>query len=102
MGMAKVRQSREPSPFDLEQMLTVLRSARARLLAEDPNIERDEVLYHDMIDGESGDALDLLDEMMRTVVGYEDMVRMAETRIEIMQARAKLWQERADRLRGIC
>jgi len=100
--MAKVRQTaREPSQFDLEQMMTTLISARARLLAEDPNIERDEVLYHDMIEGESGDVLDVLDETMRTVVGYEDMVQMAERRIEIIQERARRWQERAERLRGI-
>ena len=90
-----------PSPFRLEQAMSALLSARARLLAEDPDIQDDERLYSDMLQGESeGDPFDVLDRVIRAAIHPGSMADAAKRRADEIAGRAARYARRRDNLRA--
>ena len=90
-----------PSPFRLEQAMSALLSARARLLAEDPDIESDERLYLDCLEGQSeGDPFDVLDRVIRAAIHAGSMADAAKRRADEISARAARYARRRDNLRA--
>ena len=90
-----------PSPFRIEQAMSALLSARARLLAEDPDIESDERLYADMLEGQSeGDPFDVLDRVIRAAIHAGSMADAAKRRADEISARAARYARRRDNLRA--
>jgi hypothetical protein len=55
------------SPYQQEQAVTLIRSVRERLLADDPDIAADPDLWRDTLDGES-DAIDLIRNLIRASI----------------------------------
>lgn len=89
-----------PSPYQLEQALAALLATRQRLLVEDPEIENDERLFADMLEGESGDAMEMLDGVLRAAVQADSMAAAAEARATDLEARRDRYRNRAKVLRG--
>lgn len=89
------------SPYKLEQAFSALLAARQRLLAEDPDIASDERLFSDMLEGEAGDAMEMLDRVLRASVHARDMSDAAQARAEEITARYNRYKKRAEALRGV-
>lgn len=89
------------SPYKLEQAMSALLAARQRLLAEDPDIASDERLFSDMLEGEAGDAMEMLDRVLRASVHASDMSDAAQARAEEIAARYNRYKKRAEALRGV-
>lgn len=89
-----------PSPYALEQAFSVLLSVRQRLLEEDPEIEHDERLMADCLDGESGDAMEVVRQLVRASMHAKSMAEAAKSRASDIQARADRYAKRETSLRG--
>ena len=80
--------------------MAALMAVRSRLLADDPEIEHDERLLADMLEGEGGDAMDVLDRVLRASLHAKDMAQAAKDRAAEMEQRAARYVRRAEALRG--
>ena len=89
-----------PSPYAIEQAMSVLMAVRQRLLEEDPDIASDEKLFSDMLDGESGDAMQVIHRMVRAALHASSMSTAAKIRAQDMQERSRRYANREDALRG--
>lgn len=89
-----------PSPYALERAMSVLMAVRQRLLEEDPDIASDERLFADMLDGESGDAMQIIHHMVRAALHASSMATAAKIRSQDMQERSRRYASREDTLRG--
>jgi hypothetical protein len=83
--------------YGLMQIAAVIDSVRARLLEADPDIERDNALYIDCMDGES-DAIDYMRQLGRA---YLDRKAFKEA-IGIRIANMKVRYEREERQEVLC
>lgn len=90
-----------PSPFALERAMSILMAVREKLLVEDPTIQEDERLFSDMLEGQSGDAMDVLDRMVRAAQHASSMATAAKIRAQDMMERSKRYANREDTLRGV-
>lgn len=91
-----------PSPRRIFEAMTILRAAKDRLLAEDPDIESDDHLLHDMLEGEAeGDPFAVLDQIIRAAIEAGDRADAAKLRAEAILARAERYNRRRDALRGV-
>lgn len=91
---------RPPSPYRMAQATAVLLAVRKRLLDEFPDIATDERLFVDMLDGEGGDAIDVLDRVIRASIHAHDMAEAASRRMEALAAREERFERREQMLRG--
>lgn len=89
-----------PSPYALEQAMSVLMAVRQRLLEEDPDIAGDERLFADMLDGESGDAMQVIHRMVRATLHANSMAIAAKIRAQDIQERSKRYANREEALRA--
>lgn len=89
-----------PSPYALEQAMSALLATRQRLLQEDPDLASDERLFSDMLEGESGDAMDILHRVLRSAVYAEDMADAIGSRIDDLKVRHARFVGRSQALRG--
>jgi Siphovirus Gp157 len=89
-----------PSAWKLEQAMSVLLSVRQRLLDDDPEMASDEKLFSDMLDGESGDAMEVLDAVIRASIIATSMAAEAASRAKSISDRATRYKARAEALRG--
>lgn len=89
-----------PSPRAMEQAMSVLLAVRQRLLEEDPDIASDEKLFADMLDGESGDAMQIIHRMVRASLHASSMATAAKIRAQDMAERSKRYANREDALRA--
>lgn len=89
-----------PSPFRLEQAMSVLMSVRSRLLEDDPDLADDERLMADMLEGETGDAMEVLHRMVRASMHAKSMAEAAKQRAADIAARAERYARRDAALRG--
>jgi Siphovirus Gp157 len=80
------------APYQQEQAATLIKSVRARLLADDPDIAADPDLWRDTLDGES-DAIDLIRNLIRASIEADLMAESARKRQAEIAGRA----ERAER-----
>lgn len=91
-----------PSPRRIYEATLALAAARDRLLAEDPDLESDQRLFHDMVEGEAeGDPFAVLDQVIRAAIEADAMAEAAKVRADAMLARAARFAKRRDALRGI-
>lgn len=89
-----------PSPYQLEQAMSVLLSVRQRLLEEDPDIADDERLMTDMLEGETGDAMEVLHRMVRAALHAKSMSEAAKLRAADIITRADRYAKRDSAIRG--
>jgi hypothetical protein len=89
-----------PTPYALEQAMSVLMAVRSRLLEDDPDLADDERLMADMLEGESDDALEVLHRMVRASLHAKSMAEAAKQRAADMDARAARYARRDAALRG--
>jgi hypothetical protein len=93
--------ARAPSAYRMEQAMSALTAARARLLAEDPTIADDDVLMHDMLDGEANDALPVLHRMLRAAVEADRLAKDAEAWVKDVKAREARYKRRSEAFRAM-
>lgn len=89
-----------PSAWQMEQAMSVLLATAARLREDDPELMADERLFQDMLDGEGGDAMEVLDRVIRASVVAASFAKEAAERADAIAERAKRYRYRADTLRG--
>ncbi len=89
-----------PTAWQLEQAMACLMAVRSRLLEEDPDLADDERLMADMLEGESGDALEVLHRMVRASLHAKSMAEAAKQRAADITARAARYAKREGDLRG--
>ena len=93
--MSKTRTNSPPptlSPWQQEQVATMIRQFRERLLAEDSDIAEDPELWRDMLDSET-DAVDLIRGLIRGSIDADILAEAIRKRQDEIAARA----ERAER-----
>ncbi len=88
------------SAFRMEQAMSVLLAVRQRLLQDDPDLADDEKLFTDMLDGEGGDAMEVLDRVLRAAVHAKTMAKAAKERAAEIGERAARYDRREASLRG--
>ncbi|HWJ40959.1 MAG TPA: siphovirus Gp157 family protein [Candidatus Limnocylindrales bacterium] len=87
------------SPNAQHRALLTLRAIRDQLLAIDPSIIEDVPLFTDTLDGEGGDALDILSGMVRAALDAETMVAAIRLRKADLEQRAARFEKRNTSLR---
>ena len=90
----------QPSAWQLEQAMSVLLATAARLRTEDSELMEDERLFADMLEGEGGDAMDVLDRVIRASIVATSFAKEAKERADAIAERAARYKARADNLRG--
>jgi hypothetical protein len=92
----------EPTPYQFRAAMEALLRAHAKLLIEDKDIEKDERLLHDMLEGDAdtGNAMDVLHGVLRAALAAEDLETLARARAQQTQDRAKRFEKRATTLRA--
>lgn len=93
--------NRPPSPYAMAEALKALRDARERLLAVDSDIEQDERLFSDMMDGESGDAFAVLDRAIRASIETSALIGVLQERMAALQQRKARFERRRDAYRSM-
>jgi hypothetical protein len=88
-----------PSPNALHRATLTLQAVRAQLLAIDPTIVEDLALFTDTLDGEGGNALDVIADMVRAALDAEAMGEALKERASAMAARKARLERRATALR---
>lgn len=89
-----------PSAFQLEQAMSALMSARARLLAEDPDLAGDEAALAALLGAETDDAMEMVHRLLRAAVHAADMARAASERARTISERAARYDRRHEALRA--
>ena len=89
-----------PSAYRMEQAMSALLAVRQRLLQDDPDLADDEKLFSDMLEGEGGDALEVLHRVLRASIAAKDMAEAADARASDIAARRDRYRRRAEALRG--
>jgi hypothetical protein len=87
------------TPYQREQIEAMVTAARARLLEADPDIERDQGLFIDMLDGEC-DGIDFMRQLGRAYVDCKAWIDATEDRIDDLKARKERWEKRANIYKG--
>jgi hypothetical protein len=91
---------RPPSGLRIEAVMSAWHAARARLLAEDPDLEHDEAALIDLLGPEQANVEEALSRLLRAVVHAESMAEAAGTRADALKAREKRYAARALMMRG--
>ena len=94
----RVPQPNAISPEKLTAALADLRRVAAELAKADPGIAEDEQLMHDMLDGEAGDAIDVLRSIMSAAIEARCFAHALKDRQQQLAARAHAQFARAERL----
>ncbi len=90
-----------PSGYALERAMVELMQARERLLAIDPTMDSDDRLMADMLEGEAGDALAIVERLIEASIDADGLADMAKARkLEIAERQAR-FERRRDVLRLI-
>ena len=90
-----------PSSWALTRAMGELMAARERLREIDPGLEDDWQLYQDTLDGESGDALQIVERLIEASIEADTMADAAKLRkLDIAERQAR-FEKRRDTLRGI-
>lgn len=88
-----------PSPGAMMRAMTVLAGLKDQLLAIDPTIVEDEKLYADMLEGEGGDALDVLARVVRASIDADDLAEAVKQRKQLLADRQTRFERRRDAMR---
>lgn len=90
-----------PSAFALTRAMSELMAARQRLLDIDPDIEADAELYHDCLEGESGNAMQLLERVIEASIDADTMASLTKQRRADLAERQARFERRRDTLRAV-
>lgn len=90
-----------PSAWALQNAMTALMQARERLLAIDPGAEDDWQLYQDCLDGETGDAMQILERIIEASIEADTMADATKMRRMDLAERLARFEKRRDTLRAI-
>ena len=90
-----------PSSWALQNAMTVLLEARDRLLTIDASIDDDAKLLADMLEGEEGDALAVVERVIDASVEADAMAAAAKLRKTDLSERQARFEKRRDALRQI-
>lgn len=90
---------RAPSGYRVEQALSTWMSARARLLAEDTELEGDERLLKALLGDEEGEVNDILGRLLMAAQHAAAMAEGAEAMAKNLKARQARYEAREERLR---
>jgi hypothetical protein len=90
-----------PSPHAVMHAVSTLQQVRERLLALDPTIADDEQLFADMLDGEGGSAVQILERLVEASIEADSLAEGAKLRRADMNARVNRLERRRDALRAV-
>ena len=90
-----------PSAFRLEQAMSALMEKRDQLLREYPEMADDDRLLSDMLDGESGDAMEVIDRVIRAAIEADMLAKGAKERRNEIAERQARFERRRDNLRAM-
>lgn len=85
---------------DVSRARFILEQAATALLEADPQMRDDDALFLDMLDGEGGDALDLLRAALRASLDADAQALACKGRIGQLAERQRRHQARAEALQG--
>ncbi len=85
---------------DISRARFILEATAAALLDADPQMRDDDTLFLDMLDGEGGDALDLLRAALRASLEADAQARACKARIGQLAERQRRHEGRAAALEG--
>ena len=88
-----------PSPGETARAMEILMGAREELLSIDPMIALDTKLFQDMLEGEGGDAMDILANIVRQGVEADAMAEMIKARRAMLADRQDRFEKRREVLR---
>lgn len=99
-GIQGKRHAAEPrlSACHQEQMALTVASLRSELLTHDPDLEHDEDLWRDLLEGET-DALEMIRALARAALEAKGRAEQARERKTEIAARQARFEARAERLR---
>jgi hypothetical protein len=89
------------SPQALERAMSVLMQERERLAAIDPTIEEDWQLYQDCLDGEAGNALQVIERLIGTSIDADGLAEMVKARKMDLATRQARFEKRSETMRAI-
>ncbi len=85
---------------DVSRARFILEAATATLLEADPQMRDDDALFLDMLDGEGGDALDLLRAALRASLDADAQARACKGRMAQLADRQRRHEARAEALQA--
>lgn len=86
------------TPHDVSRARFLLEQVATSLLEQDPSLRDDDALFADMLDGEGGDALDLLRAALRASLDAEAQARACKGRMAQLAERQRRHETRAEAL----
>ena len=92
---------RAPSGYALTRAMGELMAARERLLAEDATIAEDDRLFHDLLEGETDNALEILERVIRLSIESDNLAKAAKLRKDELAEREDRFRKRRDGLRAM-
>jgi hypothetical protein len=90
-----------PSSYALTAAMSALAQARDRLREIDPGLEDDWQLYQDCLDGESGDAMQIIERLIEASIDADSMADAAKLRKLDIAERQGRFEKRRDTLRSV-
>jgi hypothetical protein len=90
---------RPPSPYELERAVTALLTLRDQLLDIDPDLADDAQLWANSLDGEGGEALDVVDLLIRASIDADGLAIAAKVRGQEIAERQKRFELRRNSMR---
>jgi hypothetical protein len=91
--------ARAPTPYQIQQAMSVAAGVKARLVADDPDATEDHRLLADMIDGES-DAFDIVRALIRHSIESQSLADAAKARMDDLRARKDRFERRVEAARN--
>lgn len=89
-----------PSGWRVEQAMSAWQSARARLLADDPDLAHDEAALAAMLGPEEGDVRDVLSRLLTAAQRADVMAEGAKQMMDDLTARRDRFRRRSEAMRG--
>lgn len=90
----------DPSGYKFARAIAELRAVHVQLLQDDPDLEQDQKLLADMLDGEGGDAMQILDAMISATALAEGLATEAFERAKRVAERGDRYARRVTRFRA--
>ncbi|GAN79815.1 siphovirus Gp157 family protein [Acidocella aminolytica] len=98
--MKKTEATPAYSRLQLSEAMATLHRLRSDLLEMDPTIAEDEALLFDMLDGEGGEAMEMLRTAMRASLEAKSIADGIEHRQDTLASRRMKMLARADKIKG--
>jgi hypothetical protein len=84
----------------MELAIAELMRVRQQLLVDDPTIADDERLFSDLLSGEGGDAMEVVNRLVRAALHAGSMATAAKVRVLDLEQRAQRYANREKSLRA--